>query len=40
VGAYVSDKQVGTWLGWDVRQKKSKEKHGGEATEGNCLILL
>jgi antitoxin component YwqK of YwqJK toxin-antitoxin module len=39
-GDYNDGNKVKTWLFWDRQGHKRKEKYGGQATEGGCMILL
>ena len=39
-GTYADDKQVLTWLRWTADGTRSKDKLGGEASHGQCLITL
>lgn len=39
-GTYADGKKVLVWLNWTKTGKKSKQKLGGEATNGKCLITL
>ena len=39
-GTYSQGKKVLTWLQWSKSGQKGKNKYGGEATNGRCLITL
>jgi hypothetical protein len=39
-GTYADDEQVVTWLHWTPDGTRSKDKLGGEATHGECLITF
>jgi hypothetical protein len=39
-GAYAEGEKVGKWFYWDDQGNRRKEKYGGEATQGACLIML
>lgn len=39
-GTYSDDAQVSTWLAWTASGAKSKQKLGGNAAHGSCLITF
>jgi hypothetical protein len=39
-GAYNNGTKVKSWLYWDRQGGKRREKYGGEATQGACLLML
>jgi antitoxin component YwqK of YwqJK toxin-antitoxin module len=39
-GTYSDDQQVSTWLAWTSSGAKSKQKLGGNAAHGSCLITF
>lgn len=39
-GTYADDKRVLTWLRWTASGEKRKEKLGGAATHGRCLLTF